>query len=320
MYDGSVGHSFRSDPRTRSRSEARRLAEQLRSKALEAPDRFAELAAEYSDAPRSQRGDFGAWHVHDKFAEPHVIRLLLDTKVGELTPIVEDGNLGFRIFKRTAPRERKLYGVRVISVPFEEESERSTARQKAESILSQVATNPALFDSSPDAICATARCIGPFTVVEGRADLPDLDESLERIEIGQVAPQVVEGWRLFAVARRESPGATEPVPAPNFTLPRPESRTTQSASSRELVSYLKYFAGTATRTSGFTKEQEERFVQIMESLVAAIETAPVEERDGLFRNVRAEVASVFGQAKANELDALDRRLQDELLGQLPRRN
>lgn len=83
---------------TRSKEEARKLAEEVRKKAVDGED-FAKLSQEYSDDPASKErlGSVGTF-THDGMTKPFADAAFA-LKVNEISPVVET-HFGFHVIKR----------------------------------------------------------------------------------------------------------------------------------------------------------------------------------------------------------------------------
>ena len=89
-------------PVTRSREEARALAEKLLLQVVAKPENFALLVKERSDGPRADRGGpMGDWIVGRNDKPPIFDRVLSALRVGQVANQVVESPFGFHILKRT---------------------------------------------------------------------------------------------------------------------------------------------------------------------------------------------------------------------------
>jgi hypothetical protein len=103
-------------PSSRSREEALALAQQVAREAARAPDRFPELARQYSEdlARREEGGAFGAISAAHLDSWPQVLDALAALRPGETSEVVET-RYGFHIFRREAPPpEASLSGAHIV--------------------------------------------------------------------------------------------------------------------------------------------------------------------------------------------------------------
>jgi hypothetical protein len=112
-FDGGMSSSVNFDlarwrsvapPATRTRAQAIELATHLASTARHEPERFAELAIEYSEdlTTRDRGGSLGGITASQFRMWPRVLDALAAIRPGEVSRVVETPN-GFHVFKRFAP-------------------------------------------------------------------------------------------------------------------------------------------------------------------------------------------------------------------------
>jgi hypothetical protein len=103
-------------PSSRRREEALVLAQQVAREAARAPDRFPELARQYSEdlARREEGGAFGAVSAAHLDSWPQVLDALAALRPGQTSEVVET-RYGFHIFRREAPPpEESLSGAHIV--------------------------------------------------------------------------------------------------------------------------------------------------------------------------------------------------------------
>jgi PPIC-type PPIASE domain len=101
---------------TRSRDEALRLAQRVRERAAQAPERFAELVLEFSEDPatRDFEGSLGGITADQLITMPRVLDVLQAARIGEITQVVET-TWGFHILRWNHPPPLEtLSGSRIV--------------------------------------------------------------------------------------------------------------------------------------------------------------------------------------------------------------
>ncbi|MCB9758767.1 MAG: peptidylprolyl isomerase [Alphaproteobacteria bacterium] len=196
-------------PATRSREEARKLAEQLRARVLAGED-MAELAREHSDDPSGRRGGFlgsaarGAWvkpFEDAAFALP----------IGGVSEVVET-RFGFHIIRREVLDEVKLRQIVVLhdEVLLAEAAPPGRERTKADA-QARAAEIIALLDGGADfATVARAWSDGPMREYGGdlgwfaRGELgPAFDAAVFDLDPGQRSGVIESPFGLHVVERLE---------------------------------------------------------------------------------------------------------------------
>jgi parvulin-like peptidyl-prolyl isomerase len=228
------GHSM-----DRTRDEARALAEQVRSRAVQEPARFEQLAHQYSDDPDGlRRGDFGTWSNLEHAPSPALIDAASRLAVGEVSPIVDTVN-GFEIVRRAPARNRALLRASLIVIAHVElpiakymkhtDRTPSEAKELAVQLVSRALSRPEEFATLQQQYCDVPSCDSAFDAWRAGRGTAEVEAVVETLAPGQIAPAPVESELGFYIIRRdEARGDDSPDQAARrvrFDLPAPPQRS-----------------------------------------------------------------------------------------------
>jgi hypothetical protein len=193
---------------TRTREEAFTLAQQLADQARAEPQRFSQLAREYSEDPLTSGdgGALGGVPANRLYLWPAVLDAIAATPVGEVTHAIET-EFGFHVLKREPlPPARVVSGRHIViahdDAPWLEKGagtpvprrSRDEARALAQQLYQQVLAAPADFGAlarrhSDHGDAQREGDFGSWSSREPTALSREI-QILERLEVGAVAPPI----------------------------------------------------------------------------------------------------------------------------------
>jgi PPIC-type peptidyl-prolyl cis-trans isomerase-like protein len=246
-------------PATRTRGEALELARDIVRRARAEPDRFAELAGEYSEdiVRRERGGSLGGIQAKQLSLWPTVLDALLAIAPGEVSDVVET-RYGFHVFTRQAPPARQtVTGRRIVigheRAPWLGTLDASAAPRRTREAALELAR--ALFEqarAAPDRFLelvtqhselrdkAVGGDFGTWSNVEPSA-FPREIEVLAHLSVGEVAPPFDSLFGVQIVQRVPDPERTEYAMEgihlrfdPNAPEPDPTSRSSVLTRARTL--------------------------------------------------------------------------------------
>ncbi len=303
----------------RSREEALRVANELYRRARAEPERFSELAKEFSEhADAVAGGDFGEWSTRAFASFPPRSRRLSELAVGEVGAPIET-HLGFEIVRRTALRPRKQYRAHLLIFPFDEfndaapntdASERQKAFLQANAAATALARTPARF----------ARWDAGHLVwqwEEGR-ELAPLTALLEPLDVGQITAKPVVTEYGFVVAQRLAP---EPVEQLDWhtELPAPEqpdlARFFDYIEAANARTFLPMFATRVQQELGLTDAAAEQLRALHDVSGRLVDNTPYHVLMQVVGSVLEGTRQLLGeQGYATYRAVLNRDAADILLG------
>jgi hypothetical protein len=131
---------------------------------------------------------------------------------------------GIQVLQRVGNRERAVYAMQAIKMPFDPKAPNSSALSKASvhdiavHIAGRVHQEPALFDELREQqFC----CRQTERWSEGQEDLPSLAHVLDDLDFGEIAAEPFEQGNLFVVPKRMDPRQVELPPVASTELPAP---------------------------------------------------------------------------------------------------
>jgi hypothetical protein len=205
---------------TRSREEARQLAERVYEQARERPDLFSALVAEHSELrDRAVGGDFGTWSSVEVCVFPREVEVLAGLEIGGVSPPF-DSLFGWQIVQRVPDRARREYALDGIAVPFDPRAAESApgssgrALARARELASRLREAPSLLPqlAREDGVAPAS---GQWT--EGRGS-PELMAALAAVPVGQLIGEPVRSATRYILGRRVEPRPAHIEPA-LFELP-----------------------------------------------------------------------------------------------------
>lgn len=250
-------------PSERTRSEALALAEKIAKRASQQPERFPELAREFSEDPttRARGGSLGTLPAIELYPWPEVLDALQATAVGAVTDPVETP-FGFAIFLRRPPLEEEtLSGARIIvghdDAPFLQFSARGALSKRSRGEALQLAEQIyARAKSEPRRFAPLARRLsehrdaargGDFGSWSSREPTPWAREveTLRGLAIGETAPPMDTRLGIQIIQRTVNRARKQYAMAslvlrydPSLPADQPGSRAVVSALARSLTTRL----------------------------------------------------------------------------------
>jgi hypothetical protein len=220
-YDSTAGE----DPSARRRDEALELAKSFAERARSGAD-FQSLVSQHSeDRDRARLGDMGVWSTLDPSYDSTVTEALARLRAGEVSNPL-DTQWGFQVVQRLPLIPRAEFGMRSLRIEYARgnaESERAAA-DTAQKVAAAVRADPGLFESYQARYC----CRRPERWTDGHGD-PDLTSALERLRVGEVAPEPVRLPYYYVIPQRLDPNLMRESPPPTHTLPSPDGPDMESA-------------------------------------------------------------------------------------------
>lgn len=219
-----------------TRDEARALAQALAARAQGAPQSFAALVQEHSEAEDALRaGDVGLWPRTELLQSEFLLyEVASRLAVGAVSGVIETAS-GFHVLRRTAEQERDQLAMSVINIlhdqsQFQPDAAAATrskaeAMRSARKLLAELRLRPETFAQKQRERCELAYCDGAFRFEDGRGP-PALERALRQLAPGEVARQVIETPFGLVLLRREDPAgaraAAQVRPRTEFGPPDPE--------------------------------------------------------------------------------------------------
>jgi PPIC-type peptidyl-prolyl cis-trans isomerase-like protein len=207
---------------SRTREQARALAQMLYEQVRREPAQFSAFVDKYSEAlDAAQAGDLGTWSTHETTPYPRQVETLRSLPVGGIAPPFES-LLGFEVLMRVPNRPRKEYAMTAIGLIFDPLAEENSPLSKASvlkvarSLRHALDEEPSRFEEFQKDYC----CANSLRWRQG-SEFPELDEPLDQLELGQVSPEPIESLRQYLIPKRLDPDAIE-QPEVRFDLPAPE--------------------------------------------------------------------------------------------------
>lgn len=331
MYEGLKGplRPDRERP-TRSREEARELAERIQTAARANPGDFFTLVERHSDAASVvQQGDLGERSNHESW-EGVILDVLSELEPGEVSDVIDDAQWGFRILLRTK-RERPLLAHSIVLVgytvePLESWMDPSVTRTKSEALelakglIEQSRASTERFDALRHDYCDYAVCqIPPVAYRAGASAWPGLDAELQRVGVSEIVERPVWTPIGFLVARREAPERF-PREKPNvvFELPEPPPPTLENVTSEEIAWYVRVFHGEASQIIGLSPEEQQKLGHVLETFATEFENVTPQERPRLVERLEKDLTEQLGEERYRELEEVHLRLTARARGELDR--
>jgi hypothetical protein len=287
---------------TRARPEALKLAQQLRAQLDQRPDRFADLARQYSDAhDATDGGDIGIWSTHEGAGRSLASQVLAGLSVGAIAGPFETV-AGYEIAQRTAstPRPRLLASF----FTLEASTAGSLADTKATAfrLAEDLAKHPARFGEEQKKYCVVGDCtMQHWSLQRGRNRPADVD-AVEKLAIGAVAKEPLDLGSSFMIIRRDDPSGlaaleeqySYEMPAVEFV---PLEKRLEQLDGEALAQGTLTVMQTAQASLGLDPTQLQQFRGLFQDLAHALQTAPVTDRAGLLAEHQNRVLALIGPPK-----------------------
>ncbi len=214
-------HLARGTVPRRSRSEAIELATHLYERARAAPTEFAALASRYSEHFDAARGgDLGAWSTRRPGGYGRELELLAELPVGGVAPPI-DTLFGVEVLQRTADRPREVFAAEPIRLPFDPDPAASGPFSKpavlalATALTRSLSAAPQRFAELQARHC----CAGEVLRWSESQEPTALATTIERLAVGQIAPEPIAFASSYVIPRRVDPEPTLPRNALRFAVP-----------------------------------------------------------------------------------------------------
>lgn len=217
---GFLKYVARGQVSQRTRTEALRLAQELRERALVQP--FDALVRDYSEhRDAAQGGDIGVWSTREPPNFPRLLDAIIRTRVGEMTPVL-DSELGFQIFLRIPVTKRPRFAMESATFGFDAGST-DDARQSQAAALSQARAYLDVWRTGSRRP-SDPRYRGNESALEawtsGRG--PDaVEAALREVPVGKFLREPVRSDQTYLVALRVEPPPRDERRAARIWLPAP---------------------------------------------------------------------------------------------------
>lgn len=214
------------DVPSRSKEDARMLAERVHAELKGAPERFPELARAYSEDEDVLRGgDMGVFSRHEDLSPDFTMfERAFRLEMGETTEVI-DTAIGFQILQRTEASGREQLAASIITLPYRGSQlerfvparrSRELAHKLAGKLIAELSKHHQRFGERRVEYCDVVHCDGPFAWKRGR-ELAILEHEITKLAIGEVGLQPLDTPLGMLVIRREDPATiTAQQPAPIF--------------------------------------------------------------------------------------------------------
>jgi hypothetical protein len=304
-------------PVVRTCDEAKQLADQVAAKARNQPELFAELAAQYSDDWGGRYGaDFGRFSTREVLDDALAVEVLKSLEPAQVSPVIDDPQLGYRIFERTQKRERAqlAFSEFILSSSDVDPSftrSRAQAKELAARLIETLKTDPGQFEAVRAQHCDYDLCVrSPEAYFQGRGSEPAVDARLHEVPIGAILPEAIETAHGMLIVRREDPAAYPGVAiaTPSYVLPQPAPKGLLSASSNEIGWYLEIYTRVATQRFTLAGEDQRSFVAVMDELASALKGATPTERQAFSDAAWKQLETLLGPERTEQLAALNNEL------------
>jgi hypothetical protein len=283
-YDGIPDYDGR--PSTRSREEARRLADQLVAR-VRAGAAFSDLVAEYSEhADRILHGELGSWSTIAPAHNARELETLGNLDVGDVADPM-DSVFGYQVLQRIEPSSVRRYAMAAIRIKYAPgvSADDPMAKGKAESKARELSR---LFHASPGEFSRGHAEDGSPQVETwdfGHGE-PELTERIEKLAFNEVAAEPVELPLCFVVPMRLDPVLVGRPEAPvRYDLPlrgTPDLEDLfRNAEGAAIVPYFAEFKRPETANAlGLNPRERDEFLSTFDELardVVAARTAAERE-------------------------------------------
>jgi hypothetical protein len=203
----------------RSRAAAEVLAANLaRTARASSPDKFADLIAQYSDHVDAARGgDIGSYSTHRAGAMSREVEHIDRLAFGAISEPL-DTSLGFRIFKREAPRAREPLAVRHLIIPYLTAANRSEARDEAHATARKLHSDVDRGHADISDLQSSYCCKGVQQWIIGN-EHPTLEAEVLALKFGQISRLFEYNSEFHVVQRIEPTLLVEANDELSFELP-----------------------------------------------------------------------------------------------------
>ncbi|MBK7861188.1 MAG: peptidylprolyl isomerase [Archangiaceae bacterium] len=194
-------------PPTRSRAQAKALAEKLSKEAHQAPERFAALVRRHSDGIRAADGGYlGSWSSLHGGKNALLNLAFVSLKVNELSDVVETP-FGFQIFQRIAASPTEWLAASAISISFGPNNTPARTKQQAEVLANEVRSS---LRAKPERFEELQRLYPqspPIPPWERANQIVSVDLAVQAVRVGELTAPFVLADSVMILRR-------EPVSAP----------------------------------------------------------------------------------------------------------
>jgi hypothetical protein len=215
---------------TRTRMQARDLAQRVAREAQQRPSAWDALVLRYSDGDDALRGGFvGVRSRSDREHDFVLVELGSRLAPGGVSDVVET-MMGFHVLRRLPPRQPEALAASVITVMHaqsqvgrydpERRRSRAEAEQIARELTAELARHPERFDALKAASCEVFYCSEVATWYRGRMPAA-IELALAQLPVAGISREPVDAPQGLLVLRREDTSRYRPapLPAPRFDVP-----------------------------------------------------------------------------------------------------
>jgi hypothetical protein len=210
---------------TRSRAEARQLADELQQRLRASPEEFSALVAKYSDDVAAEvDGDAGPQSNLEGALNVATRLTVARLKMLEISE-VQDELGGYTILQRVPDKaiEPRAFDAFVVpfegaQVPVETPRTEGEARKLAAELARSLAARPAEFPAARAHFCAETRCLSDGVVVTDGSTYPMIYRQLAELAVGEVSTRIETGSTGMLVFQRVAVPAKAAAATRRFEL------------------------------------------------------------------------------------------------------
>ena len=207
---------------SRSRTEALKLISTLRYRAAASPDTFGALILEHSEHKDAlQGGDIGTWSSREPSRLSRELEVLAELSEGQVSTVL-DGQMGFSVVQRLAPKPRPDYAVQGVRLAFdptlppEHLASKAARFRLAEMIIANAERDDKELQKAQELFC----CSGVQHWMQGRG-LFEIEQIVHGLRVNELSKAPIEYSDSYVVVRRVEPTALPPPAAASYELPNP---------------------------------------------------------------------------------------------------
>ena len=310
---------------TRTRDDAKKLADKIVSLARSDSTTFASLVTQYSDnEDKARGGDIGVWSLRDPGLLAREIERLGQLRVGEISEPI-DSVFGFQILLRTEVEPRTRYAMAAVEFKFAAEApagqpgSAAKAREEAARLAKSIAGKTERFDLARKEICCEQ--VQQWTDGRGPANVTPV---LARLTYGQIAREPVETESSYMIVRRLDPADVPPPPQPKYELPSPRGADIETIlrnnNGQVLGVSARALSTDVIRELKLEGDRRDALRKILENLAVAFEdpSASGESRVGAWRSTLGELRKALGPSDFGRFDDfLNQWVTRQVLANMP---
>lgn len=298
---------------TRTREEARELADRVATMAQSDPASFERLVDQYSDGLSAiVSGDRGTWPWYEPSVNPAAFAAVASVPIGQVTGVVEGAGL-FRIFRRKPAHPPVWLNTEEVVITHAasivgmggsaSKRSRKEALALAKRVLRELKQTPSRFASLRDKYCDHVRCREPIRLWMPGSGIAGFDTAVASLAVGQLADTPLETPYGFHIVRRIELPAAPSLPENEhlvFEVPNPGPRNVdfffERAPSDVLAEATLAFKPEAIRGLALSREKAEAFGTVLDELASALRREPSAQRAALRTSTKEALIRVLGEA------------------------